>query len=131
MKTFNANMWEFHAKVLLNEINSRFANHGKRDKIFSKLENSPKKLDVHFRVTTIGKITFASLYADINVNHILTKLENLDVEVQAYYNYWNIDMQKVEITEATKVVEVKILLAISISFSYCSFFILFYFSFHI
>lgn len=83
----NAKMWEFHTKLFFNKINLRFANHGQKDKIFSKLENSLEKLPMYFKVVIIGKITFASPYANIDVNHILTKLENLDVEAQAYYKY--------------------------------------------
>jgi len=124
-------MWEYHAKVLFNKINSRFANHAKRNNIFSTLENSLEKLAAHFKATTTGKTTFASPYSNIDVNHILTKLENLDDEAQAYYNYWNSDIRKVDVAEATKeVAKVTILLSISSSFYYCSFFpILFLFSY--
>lgn len=58
-------------------------------------------------MATLGKSKFSSLYADDDLNHILNKLENLNVEAQSYYNTWATNMQKVEI--AKDVAEVRFL----------------------
>lgn len=112
----SANMWEFYTKLLFKEIIVRFSNDEKRENIFLKMENSLEKLVAHFKMTiyfkmiTSRKIKFNSSYVDIDVNHILKKLENLNAEAQVYYNTWVTNMQKVEIAKATKdVVEVRIL----------------------
>lgn len=48
-------------------------------KLFLEIENSPKKLAAHFKATTSRKLKFSYSYAYNDVDHILNKLENLNV----------------------------------------------------
>lgn len=90
-------MWEYQAKVIYKEILARYPNFGKREYFYNLIKNELEKLEALYKQITLSEEKITNTYSDEELNMILNKLENLNIEAQAYYNAWVVDMGSVGI----------------------------------
>ncbi|KAH9293494.1 hypothetical protein KI387_041302, partial [Taxus chinensis] len=84
-------IWEFRAKVLIKEINSRYKNHNQRHILYSSHQNESGNIDILLNQVVSGSVTFDNNYEDEVLNIMLNRVENLNAEAQAYHNMWSRD----------------------------------------
>ncbi|KAH9297625.1 hypothetical protein KI387_029307, partial [Taxus chinensis] len=94
--------WERRAKVLINEIISRYENYWQRDSLYAAVQNQPAKMDSLLTQVRSGTVTFNNNYKDDILDKALNKLENISAEAQAYFNKWSKDKDLVAIANAER-----------------------------